>query len=165
MLQIGLTCSLHAILTPAVYGGTPHPQQTQVLRSGVDVIVGTPGRVLDHINFGSLRMNAIKFVCLDEADQMLEANGFQEEMWKVLQFVQDQKNGERDYQTLLFSATVPESVRETCARFLRKEYISVDLIGNSKNRTNGELSEGMVVISQVAWNGFFFLFFFSGDST
>ncbi|RUS26355.1 Asp-Glu-Ala-Asp box polypeptide 21 [Jimgerdemannia flammicorona] len=120
----------------SVYGGTPYPEQTQVLREGVDVIVGTPGRILDHINFGNLKMHSIKFVCLDEADQMLEANGFQEEMWKVLQYVQDQKKGERDYQTLLFSATVPESVKATCATFLRKEHVNVDLIGTSKNRTN-----------------------------
>lgn len=53
-----------------VYGGTPYQAQTQALRDGVDVIVGTPGRILDHIQHGSLKLNAIKFIILDEADEM-----------------------------------------------------------------------------------------------
>ncbi|KAG0188945.1 hypothetical protein DFQ28_004125 [Apophysomyces sp. BC1034] len=118
-----------------VYGGVPYPEQTNVLRSGVDVIVGTPGRVLDHIKAGQLRLNNLRYIILDEADEMLDARGFEEDMFNVLEFVKEQKTS-RDYQMLLFSATVPESVMETIKRFVKQDYKRIDLIGDAKNRTN-----------------------------
>ncbi|KAF7730075.1 hypothetical protein EC973_003021 [Apophysomyces ossiformis] len=119
----------------AVYGGVPYPEQTNVLRSGVDVIVGTPGRVLDHIKGGQLRLGNLRYIILDEADEMLDARGFEEDMFRVLEFVKEQKTS-RDYQMLLFSATVPESVMETIKRFVKQDYRRIDLIGDAKNRTN-----------------------------
>ncbi|KAI9309115.1 P-loop containing nucleoside triphosphate hydrolase protein [Cunninghamella echinulata] len=65
----------------------------------------------------------------------LDARGFQEDMFNVLEKIKEQKSS-RDYQTLLFSATVPESVMETINRFLKPDYTRIDLIGNAKNRTN-----------------------------
>ncbi|KAG2219285.1 hypothetical protein INT45_011300 [Circinella minor] len=121
--------------TLPVYGGTPYKEQTQVLRSGVDVIVGTPGRILDHINYGNLKLHSINFVILDEADEMLDARGFEQDMFSVLDHIKQQKS-ERDYQTLLFSATVPDSVLETIKRFMKEDYKRIDLVGNAKNRTN-----------------------------
>ncbi|KAL0086216.1 P-loop containing nucleoside triphosphate hydrolase protein [Phycomyces blakesleeanus] len=121
--------------TLPVYGGVPYPEQTSVLRDGVDVIVGTPGRILDHIKFGNMKLHNLSFIILDEADEMLDARGFQDDMFKVLENIKEQKTA-RDYQTLLFSATVPESVMETIQRFMKQDYIRVDLIGNAKNRTN-----------------------------
>lgn len=53
-----------------VYGGTPYQEQTSVLKAGVDVIVGTPGRILDHIKYGNLKLHALKYIILDEADEM-----------------------------------------------------------------------------------------------
>ncbi|KAI8978995.1 P-loop containing nucleoside triphosphate hydrolase protein [Pilobolus umbonatus] len=121
--------------TLSVYGGVPYNEQTDVFRAGVDVVVGTPGRILDHIKSGNMKLHDLKFVILDEADEMLDARGFEEEMFSLLGLIEEQKTA-RDYQTLLFSATVPESVIQTIQRFLREDYKRIDLIGNAKNRTN-----------------------------
>ncbi|KAG2210888.1 hypothetical protein INT47_000042 [Mucor saturninus] len=121
--------------TLPVYGGVPYNEQTSVFRDGVDVVVGTPGRILDHIKFGNMKLQDLKFIILDEADEMLDARGFEEDMFNLLSSIQEQK-ATRDYQTLLFSATVPESVMETIKRFLKEDYERIDLIGNAKNRTN-----------------------------
>ncbi|KAI8062594.1 P-loop containing nucleoside triphosphate hydrolase protein [Gongronella butleri] len=116
-----------------VYGGTPYQDQTSVLRQGCDVVVGTPGRILDHIKFGNLKLHDLRFIILDEADEMLDARGFQEDMFNVLNHVKEQQ---ATPQTLLFSATVPESVMETINRFMKSDYTRIDLIGNARNRTN-----------------------------
>ncbi|KAG0745686.1 hypothetical protein G6F57_001038 [Rhizopus arrhizus] len=121
--------------TLPVYGGVPYNEQTSVFREGVDVVVGTPGRILDHIKFGNMKLHDLKFIILDEADEMLDARGFEEDMFNLLSSIQEQKET-RDYQTLLFSATVPESVMQTIQRFLKEDYERIDLIGNAKNRTN-----------------------------
>ncbi|KAI8357901.1 P-loop containing nucleoside triphosphate hydrolase protein [Choanephora cucurbitarum] len=121
--------------TLPVYGGVPYQEQTSVFRDGVDVVVGTPGRILDHIKFGNMKLHDLKFIVLDEADEMLDARGFEEDMFNLLDNIKEQKST-RDYQTLLFSATVPESVMETIKRFLKEDYERIDLIGNAKNRTN-----------------------------
>ncbi|KAI9282788.1 P-loop containing nucleoside triphosphate hydrolase protein [Sporodiniella umbellata] len=121
--------------TLPVYGGVPYNEQTSVFKEGVDVVVGTPGRILDHIKFGNMKLHDLKFIVLDEADEMLDARGFEEDMFNLLSNIQEQKES-RDYQTLLFSATVPESVMQTIQRFLKEDYERIDLIGNAKNRTN-----------------------------
>ncbi|KAI8384951.1 P-loop containing nucleoside triphosphate hydrolase protein [Radiomyces spectabilis] len=118
-----------------VYGGVAYSEQTSVLRDGVDIIVGTPGRIMDHINYGNMKLHNLRYIILDEADEMLDARGFEEDMFKVLEQIKQQKET-RDYQTLLFSATVPESVMETIKRFVKEDYVRIDLIGNAKNRTN-----------------------------
>ncbi|OAQ34121.1 DEAD-domain-containing protein [Linnemannia elongata AG-77] len=122
-----------------VYGGTPIYEQTSALRGGVDVIIGTPGRVLDHINRGNLRLDSLRFVCLDEADQMLDI-GFADDMEQVLQHVQTQKDSRGasapKHQTLLFSATAPEWIKRTVEKYLDPKYINVDLVGNSRVKTN-----------------------------
>jgi ATP-dependent RNA helicase DDX21 len=122
-----------------VYGGTPMHEQTTHLRNGVDVVIGTPGRCLDHINRGNLRLDNVRFVCLDEADQMLDI-GFADDMEQVLQHVQTQKeargSGAPKHQTLLFSATAPEWIKRTVQKYLDPKYINVDLVGNSRVKTN-----------------------------
>ncbi|KAH7055274.1 P-loop containing nucleoside triphosphate hydrolase protein [Linnemannia elongata] len=122
-----------------VYGGTPMHEQTTYLRNGVDVVIGTPGRCLDHINRGNLRLDSVRFVCLDEADQMLDI-GFADDMEQVLQHVQTQKEARGasapKHQTLLFSATAPEWIKRTVQKYLDPKYINVDLVGNSRVKTN-----------------------------
>ncbi|CAG8516808.1 3033_t:CDS:2 [Funneliformis mosseae] len=121
-----------------IYGGVSYDIQNQGLRDGIDVLVGTPGRVLDHIDRGNLKLGDLKFICLDEADQMLDI-GFAEAMETVLQHVKSHKEEQGkgvDYQTLLFSATVPDWVRTTVKKYLKSDYANVDLIGNVDARTN-----------------------------
>jgi ATP-dependent RNA helicase DeaD len=96
-----------------VYGGQPIGQQLRSLSRGVDVVVGTPGRVLDHIARGTLRLGNLKMVVLDEADEMLDM-GFAEDIEAILQ---DTPEGR---QTLLFSATMPARINGMVRRHLRE---------------------------------------------
>ena len=89
----------------AVYGGQPIGKQTRVLKKGVHIVVGTPGRVIDHIERGNLDLIGIESVVLDEADEMLEM-GFREDIERILSDTPSQR------QTLLFSATIPDEVRQ-----------------------------------------------------
>jgi ATP-dependent RNA helicase DeaD len=96
----------------AVYGGAPMGAQIDALGRGAEVIVGTPGRVYDHIRRGTLKLADTRIAVLDEADEMLSA-GFFEEVTRIL----DQLPNDR--QTLLFSATVPPDIEHLAAKYLR----------------------------------------------
>jgi ATP-dependent RNA helicase DeaD len=94
--------SLGARVLP-IYGGQPIGRQLAALKRGVDVVVGTPGRVQDHISRNTLRMRRLEMVVLDEADEMLDM-GFAEDIETILEGTPD------DCQTLLFSATMPPRI-------------------------------------------------------
>lgn len=96
----------------AIYGGAPFDAQLRMLRRGVDVVVATPGRALDHLRRGTLNLAELRTVVLDEADEMLDM-GFAEDLEAIL----DATPGER--QTALFSATMPPRVASLTARYLR----------------------------------------------
>ncbi len=95
-----------------VYGGQPIQRQLRVLERGVDVVVGTPGRVLDHIERGTLRLDTISTVVLDEADEMLDM-GFAEDIEAIL------AETPKERQTVLFSATMPPRIDAIARRHLR----------------------------------------------
>ena len=103
----------------AIYGGRAMGQQTQELESGAQIVVGTPGRVIDHITRGAINMESIGIMVLDEADEMLNM-GFREDIEKVLELTP----GER--QTLLFSATMPKAILKLTDEYMREpEHIKV----------------------------------------
>ena len=106
--------------TLCVYGGTPIQQQIRALNYGVDVVVGTPGRVIDLLKRGSLNLSMVQFVVLDEADQMLSV-GFDEDVEIILQRVPAKR------QTLMFSATMPPWIRKLTEKYLKTPVI-VDLV-------------------------------------
>jgi ATP-dependent RNA helicase DeaD len=95
-----------------VYGGQSIQQQLRSLRRGVDVIVATPGRALDHIRRGSLNLERVQVVVLDEADEMLDM-GFADDLEEILDSLPEQR------QTALFSATMPPRIGEIAERHLR----------------------------------------------
>ncbi|GAB2618177.1 DEAD-box ATP-dependent RNA helicase CshA [Paractinoplanes abujensis] len=95
-----------------VYGGQPITRQLQVLRRGVDIVVGTPGRVLDHIERGTLQLGEVGTVVLDEADEMLDM-GFAEDIEAILAETPESR------QTVLFSATMPPRIDAIARRHLR----------------------------------------------
>ena len=95
-----------------VYGGQPIGRQLRELERGVDVVVGTPGRVLDHIHRGTLDLGELRTVVLDEADEMLDM-GFAEDIEAILDAAPAQR------QTVLFSATMPPRVDRIARRHLR----------------------------------------------
>jgi len=101
--------SVHSV---AVYGGKPIRGQIEKLKRGVEVVVGTPGRVIDLINRGALKLNNLYTVVLDEADRMLDI-GFRPDIERIL------KQCPKDRQTLLLSATVPPSIEKLAKRYMQ----------------------------------------------
>jgi ATP-dependent RNA helicase DeaD len=95
----------------AVYGGKPLKSQIDKLKRGCDVLIGTPGRVIDHLGRGSLRLDRLKFVVLDEADRMLDI-GFRPDIEKIL------RKCPQSRQTLLLSATVPPEIMKLAQRYM-----------------------------------------------
>lgn len=96
-----------------IYGGQPIDRQFRALAKGVQVVVGTPGRVIDHLQRGTLRLQDITMVVLDEADEMLDM-GFRDDIEIILE------QTPADCQRVLFSATMPMPIRELSKRFLRE---------------------------------------------
>lgn len=103
-----------------IYGGAPMQRQLAFLREGANVVVGTPGRIMDHMRRGSLDLSRVKFAVLDEADEMLSM-GFKEDIETILR----QTPAER--QTALFSATMPPPILALTKQFQRApELIEID---------------------------------------
>lgn len=97
-----------------IYGGQPIDRQLRALRQGVDVVVGTPGRILDHIRRKSLVLSDIDFLVLDEADEMLNM-GFIDDLEEIV------KSLKTDRQTLLFSATMPSQIKNLAKRYMKPD--------------------------------------------
>ncbi len=104
------------------YGGTSYAMQERAIRYGVDVIVGTPGRIQDHLDRNNLDFSELEFVVLDEADEMLSM-GFQDQVEKILE------SAPANRQTMLFSATMPRWVERLAAKH-QKNAAKIDLIAD-----------------------------------
>lgn len=136
-----LACQVHAdfdvyggamgLSSCCLYGGAPYQAQETKLRRGVDIVIGTPGRVKDHIERGNIDLSQLKFRVLDEADEMLRM-GFVEDVELILGKVEDLSK----VQTLLFSATLPDWVKQIAARFLKSDKKTADLVGNTKMKAS-----------------------------
>jgi ATP-dependent RNA helicase DeaD len=98
--------------TLPIYGGQPYERQFRGLQRGVQIVVGTPGRVMDHMRRGTLSLDALRFFVLDEADEMLDM-GFIDDIEWVLEHVPVER------QTALFSATMPPRIADLAQRYLR----------------------------------------------
>lgn len=107
--KIGRTSKIKAL---PVYGGQPIDRQIRALRSGVQIVIGTPGRLIDHINRKTIKLDHIKFLVLDEADEMLDM-GFVDDMEEIM------KNLPAERQTLLFSATMPRPILSLTKKYMR----------------------------------------------
>ena len=122
----------------AIYGGSAYQPQLAQLRRGVQVIVGTPGRVMDHMNRGSLNLSNLKCLVLDEADEMLRM-GFAESVEWVL----TQLPAER--QIALFSATMPDQIRRIAQQHLRNP---AEVTIRQKTATADTIRQRFVVVGQ-----------------
>ena len=124
----------------AIYGGQSMDRQIRVLQGGVHVVVGTPGRLLDHLNRGTLKLDQIEVVVLDEADEMLDM-GFIDDIESILKKVPETK------QMLLFSATMIPAVRKLAERYMKtpvfvtvnREQVTVPLIEQIYYETRNKL--------------------------
>ncbi len=102
-----------------IYGGQPIDRQIMALKKGIQVIIGTPGRVMDHMRRRTLKMETVKLVVLDEADEMLDM-GFRDDIETILTKIPEER------QTIMFSATLSREILDLSKRFLREpEFIKI----------------------------------------
>ncbi len=102
-----------------IYGGQSIDRQIRSIQSGVQIVIGTPGRVIDHIERGTLKLDNVKIVVLDEADEMLDM-GFRDDMEMIL------KQVPKERQTVMFSATMPKQILDLSKKYLKHpEHIKV----------------------------------------
>lgn len=109
--EINKICKYSKVKVTAVYGGESIDRQIKNIKQGAQIIVGTPGRVLDHIKRKTLKLGEVKFAVLDEADEMLDM-GFIEDIEEIL------KQTDENRQTMLFSATMPKEIANLAKRYL-----------------------------------------------
>ena len=123
----------------SVYGKAPFKDQAQELKGKTHIVIGTPGRVLDHIDWGTFNTSNIKYLVIDEADEMLNM-GFIRQVEGIIRRIPKKRV------TMLFSATIPEEIRELCSKHLKRPVnievessgLVVDRIENILFRVNGE---------------------------
>ncbi|MGV0423528.1 DEAD/DEAH box helicase [Corynebacterium sanguinis] len=114
-----------------IYGGQAYGIQLSGLRRGAQIIVGTPGRVIDHLEKGSLDISNLRFLVLDEADEMLNM-GFQEDVERILEDTPNTK------QVALFSATMPNGIRKISKQYLNDP---AEVTVKSETRTNTNITQ------------------------
>ncbi|MEC5128090.1 DEAD/DEAH box helicase [Verrucomicrobiales bacterium BCK34] len=137
----------------AIYGGAPIDRQIRALKQGTQVVVGTPGRVIDHVKRGTLDLSSIKINVLDEADRMLDM-GFQDEMESILRALPEER------QTMFFSATMNRGVSRLIEGFgknpetiqIERESLTVDSIEQvcfeARHRSRIELVSRVIELEQ-----------------
>ncbi len=100
------------VMEAPIFGGQPYERQFRALAAGTQIVIGTPGRVIDHIERGTLKLDALEMLVLDEADRMLDM-GFREDIERVLTATPAGR------QLLFFSATMPRAIQELIRRFIK----------------------------------------------
>ncbi|CAM4310120.1 DEAD/DEAH box helicase [Paenibacillus tarimensis] len=117
--EIGKLSRYKGIRSLPIYGGQDIGRQIRALKKYPQIIIGTPGRLLDHINRKTIRLDDVQTVILDEADEMLDM-GFMEDITSILSLVPEERH------TMLFSATMPPNIQKLAQQFLRNpEHVSV----------------------------------------
>ncbi|GAX80541.1 hypothetical protein CEUSTIGMA_g7979.t1 [Chlamydomonas eustigma] len=112
-----------------IYGGAPVVNQLRELEKGCDILVATPGRLSDLIERGRVALNCIRFLCLDEADRMLDM-GFEPQIRRIVEQEDMPSSGQR--QTLMFSATFPKDIQRLASDFLSNYvFLTVGRVGSS----------------------------------
>jgi ATP-dependent RNA helicase DeaD len=127
------------IRTVSIYGGQSIGVQHDRLRRGVQIIVATPGRLIDHIKQGSIILDDVKFVVLDEADRMLDM-GFIDDIKFILFYVND------DRQTCLFSATMPPEILRLAEEYMKENIEQVRL--NEEEITLDSIEQSYLVVEE-----------------
>ncbi|GAA3898276.1 ATP-dependent RNA helicase DeaD [Microbacterium invictum] len=120
-----------------VYGGQGYGVQLSALRRGVHIVVGTPGRIMDHLEKGTLDLSELKYLVLDEADEMLKM-GFAEDVETILADTPDDK------QVALFSATMPAAIRRISQQYLHDP---AEITVKSKTTTSSTITQRYLMVS------------------
>ena len=121
----------------AVYGGAAMDRQIRELKRGANIVVGTPGRVMDHIRRRTLKLEGLETIILDEADEMLNM-GFREDIEEILQYVPEER------QTILFSATMPPEIMAITENYQKSPVVIKTL---SKSRTVEAIDQSYYAVS------------------
>ena len=120
-----------------IYGGQGYGVQLSALRRGVHVVVGTPGRIMDHLEKGTLDLSELRFLVLDEADEMLKM-GFAEDVEKILSDTPDDKH------VALFSATMPPQIRRISKKYLTD---AAEITVKNKTTTSANTNQRYLIVS------------------
>ncbi|MFC7495427.1 MULTISPECIES: DEAD/DEAH box helicase [unclassified Nocardioides] len=120
-----------------VYGGQGYGVQLSALRRGVHIVVGTPGRIMDHLDKGTLDLSELRFLVLDEADEMLNM-GFAEDVETILADTPEDKN------VALFSATMPAQIRRISKNYLREPQ---EITVKNKTATASNITQRYLIVS------------------
>src|ERR687890_2831243 len=120
-----------------IYGGQGYGVQLSALRRGVHVVVGTPGRIMDHLEKGTLDLSELRFLVLDEADEMLKM-GFAEDVETILADTPDTKH------VALFSATMPAQIRRISKKYLEDP---VEFTVKNKTSTVSSITQRYLIVS------------------
>ena len=121
-----------------VYGGQPIFRQLQALERGVNIVVGTPGRIIDHIGRGSMPLDAVRMVVLDEADEMLDM-GFAEDIESILEAIP------HAHQTVLFSATMPPRINAIAKRY-QNDPVRINVVRGDTKASTGKVRQIAYVV-------------------
>ena len=121
---------LHGIKVLPIYGGQDISRQIRSLKGGVQIIIGTPGRVMDHMRRHTIRIKDLQTIVLDEADEMLNM-GFREDIETIL------KDTPEDRQTVLFSATMPKAILDIAWTYQKDRFV-VKVFNNELSLPNIE---------------------------
>lgn len=119
-----------------VYGGQPISRQLTALKRGAQIVVGTPGRTIDHLKRGTIKLGNLQMLVFDEADEMLNM-GFREDMEEILSYT------DAKIQTVMFSATVPRAIRDIMNRYMTEP---VNVKTQSKNISAPDISQYVVEV-------------------
>jgi ATP-dependent RNA helicase DeaD len=128
---------LHGVHVLPVYGGQAYGVQLSALRRGVHIVVGTPGRIMDHLAKGTLDLSELKYLVLDEADEMLKM-GFAEDVETIL------ADTPEDKQVALFSATMPPQIRRISKKYLHDP---AEITVANKTTTSANTTQRYLVVS------------------
>ena len=108
----------------SVYGGSEIERQIRSIKKGASIVVGTPGRVQDLLKRKTLKLNSLKYLVLDEADEMLNM-GFVEDIENIMSYIH------HDKQMILFSATMPNGIKEIAKKYMRDDYLHIQMIAKT----------------------------------
>ncbi|KAM9617859.1 ATP-dependent RNA helicase DDX50 isoform 3-T3 [Trichechus inunguis] len=130
------------------YGGTSYQSQINHIRNGIDILVGTPGRIKDHLQSGRLDLSKLRHVVLDEVDQMLDL-GFAEQVEDIIH-ESYKTDSEDNPQTLLFSATCPQWVYKVAKKYMKSRYEQVDLVGKMTQKAATTVENAQCLHGDIA---------------
>lgn len=145
--EIGNIGRLKKVRVAAIFGKQPYNEQIRELKQRVHIVVGTPGRVIDHINRGTLNLSGLKLMVIDEGDKMLNM-GFIKQIEDVFNVIP------KDRTTALFSATVPEAIERLCGKYMNNpSTLSV----KAKLMNEGKINESKLMVDNksklsLLWN-------------